>query len=144
MDINDERIKRKTLQIKNNIDLLNDKYYTWLRNIITLAVGFFGIIISLKSNHIQNTLQHFFFILALSSLALGIFSGTIVLYSEISILSKIKDENIKNMIKMLNDEKIERVTRIERGLKYKIAEYFCFCSFVISLLSLVLYANFTN
>ena len=143
MEINDERIKKKLLKIEEIQDISRDKYYSWLRNIITLAVGFFGLIVSLKSDKTQNFLQHTFFTIALSCLVLGIISGIVVLYSEIHLMKKVRKKHFESIIKMLDDEKIEKIQQIRRNKIFDFIEYFCFICFILSLFSLVLYSYYT-
>jgi hypothetical protein len=143
MELNDDRIQKKLVKVEEIQNLQRDKYYDWLRNIITLAIGFFAVIVSLKSNNKQNSLQHFFFIIALSALALGIITGIIILYGEIHLIAKVKKKYFQNIVKMLDDEKVDKFESISINRFFRIVEYACFTFLIVSLLSLVLYSYFT-
>ena len=143
MDINDERVKRKLKKLDEIQEIQRDKYFSWLRNIITLAVAFLGIIVSLKSDKQQNSYQHIFFVIAVGSLAVGILTGIIVLYSEIHVISKVKKRKAENILKMVNDEKTPMVEWIGRNIFFQVIEYLCFISFSMSLISLVIYSSVT-
>ena len=141
MEIRDERIKKKLSKISELQDLQREKYFSWLKNIITLAVGFFGILISLKSNTAENQIQHTFFVIAMSALAYGILSGVLVLYSEIHVISKVKKHEGKNILKMLDDEKLEIFKYIQPNKAFKFVEWTCFAGFTIAIISLVIYSS---
>lgn len=144
MEIRNPNVQQKLLELNEIQNLRREKYFTWLKNIITLAVGLFGIIISLKSDKPQNFYQHIFFLISISSLAFGIFTGIIVLYSEIHVLAKVKNRYSEKILKMLNDEENEIFEQIGRSKFYDFSEYFCFISFTISLTNLVLYSYFSS
>lgn len=141
MEIRDERIKKKLSEISELQDEQREKYFSWLKNIITLAVGFFGILISLKSDKAESQIQHIFFIIAMSSLAYGILSGVLVLYSEIHVINKVKKHKGKNILKMLDDEKIDFFEYIGPNKIFKCIEWTCFIGFTIAIISLVIYSS---
>lgn len=142
MEIHDERIKKKTAELSQLQDELREKHISWYKNIITLAVGLFSIIVSLKGDDEISSNKHLFFIISISTLAFGIVCGIIVLYGEIHVIEKVKKIKGKNILKMLNDEKIDKMVVVDRDKKYKYLEKTSIVSFVLALISLVLYSSF--
>lgn len=125
-------------------ELRHSKYYSWIKNIITLAIGFLGIIVSLKSDNLQNFYQYVFFVITISSLALGILAGTLVLYCEIDLLNKKRQLEQVNLGKVINNEEIIKHLAINRRKIFDISEYICIFSFVISLISIVVYSTLSD
>lgn len=140
-----ELVKKKISEIKDIADLRQEKYFNWLRNIITISVGLLGIIISLKVDKSENIYQQTFFIITILSLALGILCGAILLYSEMHVLDKIRRKKEKYLLKVLDgtSENFE-LDMIGRSFFYDVIAFFCFSSYIISLISLVLYAIFID
>ena len=92
-------------QILNLIETDNDsrtKYYEWLKNLITIAVGFIAIIVSLKTKKSETNTEHYFYLLMLCSNLLGIFSGTIILFGEIKVLQLAVKKRKEIIINSLN------------------------------------------
>lgn len=125
-------------------DLRNTKYYNWVKNIVTLAIGFLGIIVSLKSDEIQNFYQYLFFVITISSLAMGILAGVMILYSEVDFLNKRKRFEKENLLRILDDKKIIKVKEIERTKIFDISEYIFIISFVVSTISVVIYSTLSD
>jgi|GEM_PF-3152092 len=142
MEIQDERIKNKTIELSQFQEEIKEKHFAWLKNIITLAVGLFGIIISFKGDKEISQIKHIFFIISISTLALGIISGIVVLYSEIHVMIKIKKIKGENILKMLNDDKVEKIAVVDRNKIYKYLEKICIVSFALAIISLVIYSAF--
>lgn len=137
-----QKIQKKLIEIKETQDKRQEKYYSWLKSIITLSVGLFGIIISFKSGKSDSITQLIFFIISISSLALGILSGIIVLYTEVNILDKLRKSQQEYLLKMIDGttENIE-IDWVKRGRFYEIVEIICFFSYTTSLISLIVYSS---
>jgi hypothetical protein len=143
MEINDERIKKRVVEMGKTQDELREKHYSWLKNVVTLAVGLFGIIISFKGDNDTNQIKHLFFIISISTLALGIILGVGVLYGEVHVISKAKKIQGENIIKMLGDEKVDIITNVNPNKVYKLIEKGCIVTFLLAIINLVLYSSFS-
>ncbi|WP_298392455.1 hypothetical protein [Flavobacterium sp.] len=142
MQINDERVKKKVTELSKIQDELREKHFSWLKNVITLAVGLFGIIISLKSDNKLSEIKHLFFIMSIASLGLGIILGIAVLYSEVHVISETKKVVGKQIIQLLDDEKTEIITNINPNKIYKYLQITSILAFLIAIISLILYSSF--
>jgi len=142
MQINDQRIKEKVIELSKIQDELREKHFTWLKNVITLAVGLFGIIISLKSDNKLSEMKHLFFVISIASLGLGIILGIAVLYSEVHVMSKTKKVAGEQIIKMLDNQKTEIITNINPNKIYKYLQITSVIAFLIAIISLILYSSF--
>jgi hypothetical protein len=141
MEINDERIKKRVFEMSKTQDGLREKHYSWLKNVVTLAVGLFGIIISFKGENTDSELKHNFFILSISALGLGIIFGVAVLYGEVNVISKTKKVQGEHIIKMLDDEKVDIITNINPDKIYKLLEKGCIITFLFAIINLILYSS---
>lgn len=118
-----------------------DKYYVFIKTIITLAIGLLGVIVSLKSDIQTSEIKHLFFTTTTILLALGILSGVIILYSEVHILNDIQELRAKYIRQLIANEKVKYVTFVARKKYYILFEYLFFFSFSLSLISLVIYSS---
>ena len=117
------------------------KYYDWIKNIVSISIVFLGLIISLKSENYISDLKRLFFILSLSTMTLGIILGLVILYSEIHVLSILR-KNILEHTKELLAGKI--TTEFPKNVvmkRYKYVIFFCFFFYIISLISIVIYSS---
>ncbi|MDX1830135.1 MAG: hypothetical protein R3342_11375 [Lutibacter sp.] len=140
--------KNKILKIlKEYAELLNsklDKEINWFRNILTIAVGLFGILVSLKSNLNDTEYQKILFIITICTLALGILFGVIYLYSEIVIL-KIHLKSKKEYIHKLMDEVEKDVIKVLDAPKYYYyLRNLSLLMFFVSLISVSAYSLIQN
>src|SRR4051812_48099068 len=79
-------------EIKQLLDLAekrNTKDYEWTKNVILMASGLLGILVSLHNNKSPSIPTHYFFCITILTLGLGILTGTIFLYEEASTLHKL-------------------------------------------------------
>lgn len=138
---NTEKINSQLREIPK-IDIeRKQKFYDWIKNIVSISVVFLGIIISLKSENCISDLKRFFFILSLSTMTLGILLGLIILYSEIHSLSLLR-KNVLIHTQELVDEKT--TTEFPKPVilnEYKYVIFFCFFFYIISLISIVIYSS---
>ncbi|WP_044398362.1 hypothetical protein [Lacinutrix sp. Hel_I_90] len=136
-----EKIKKRLLEIKDINDDRQSKYFSWLKNIITISVGLIGILVSLKPDKFNAEIDAIYFVITISTLALGIFSGAILLYSEMHILDKYRQKKQEYLQKLMDDEhSIIELEWIYRPKIYNIIEFLCFGGFAVSLVSLVIYS----
>ena len=77
------------------------KHFGWLRHLLLMSSGLFGILISLHRSDVGNLPAHLLFSLAILTLGLGILCGSIALYVEVYVgkrLFRLWKERIQNMI----------------------------------------------
>ena len=125
-------------------DTLNekqDKFYSFLKYIITISAGLIAVMVSLKQGTSPTLLVHYLFVGTIGLLTLGILFGAIVLYEEIVLLEKSRKavwENIQLMLQTNNDEDL--IEHIQTSIFYRISRFLSFSCFILGLLSLVTYA----
>ena len=135
-----ESIKTKLLEIKETNDQRNEKFFSWLKNLITISVGFLGLLVSLKSENKTDFITSIFFIITISLIALGILCGVILLYSEVHILHNIRLNQQKEIQKVLDEKNDKLVLKwINRHWIFDVCEKICFVSYFLSVLSLIIY-----
>ncbi|WP_417619836.1 hypothetical protein [Oceanihabitans sediminis] len=136
-----EKIKKRLEEIKELNDDRQSKYFSWLKNITTISVGLIGILVSLKPEEFNADIDAFWFVITISILAFGILSGAILLYSEIHISDKYRKKKQEYLQKLIdnNHAKIE-LEWISRPKIYNFIEFFCFSSYALSLVCLVIYS----
>jgi hypothetical protein len=135
-----EYIKTELQQIKKTNEERNDKFFSWLRNIISISVGFLGLLISLKSVKKTDFITSMFFIITIFLIALGILCGVILLYSEIHTLHKLRLSQQKEIQKVLDGKNNNIVLKwINRHWIFDVCEKICFVSYFLSVISLIIY-----
>jgi len=136
-----EELQKKLIEIQETQNERQEKYYSWLKTIITISVGLFGIIISFKSNDHTSLLKSIFFIISISTLGLGILFGIISLYSEVHLLNRSREKLIEHTHKLIdgNLDSIE-FEFIKPSLIFKVSYKACYIFYIISLICLVGYA----
>lgn len=142
-----ERISKRLIDFQKFQDERNTKYSEWLKNTITIATGFLAILVSLKTKKSDNLLQHNLYVTVISTIALGILSGIIVLFSDIIMMNavlKLKKKQIRESLKEENYSNYPKFDYINRPKLFSFIEYVCYISFIISLISLICYAVVTD
>ena|SRR5690606_11612655 len=138
-------VTRKTLAetlIKVNKYSLSrhEKYFSWLKNILTISVGLLGILVSLNSDKITELYTFIAFISTILFLGLGILFGAILLYNEVYTQGQLLNHSKKNGRKLLGGKDIKIVEIIDRHWIFSVSEVVCFSSYLISLISLIAYS----
>lgn len=136
-----EQLNIRIDELKAIEDKRHEKFYSWIKTLITLSVGLFGILISFKSTIPMSFPKSILFAISISSLGLGILFGLIVLFSEVHILDRLKSSRVKCIIKELDgivtDLDIEVITQSKI---YRISNFLCIFFYVLSLFSLISYS----
>ena len=123
----------------------NQKHYDWLRNLLTIAIAFLGLIVSLKTDKIENQNRHLAFSFTILLLSFGILCGSIALYTEVHLLNRLRKCRMEYAQGLLDGNNNQpKVKAILPKKFYVIAEYTCFFSFGLSLCSLVIYTFLEN
>ena len=139
----DEKIRKNLLEIKSLSDSRNEKFFSWLKNLITISVGLLGILVSLNSEKIEDFKTSLAFIITISALALGILFGVILLYSEVHLLHKARLKKQESLQNKLDGKRTESVEWINRGWFFDLSQKVCFVSYIVSLISIVIYSIFS-
>lgn len=132
-------LEKHTLDLNEIQEKKRNTFSDWLKNIITIATGLLAVLISLKTKKSESILEHNLFISTIISIALGILSGVIVLFSDIKVLSLFESSK-KKQISQLLDGKNYAIDHIAFPKIYNYLKYICFLSFFISLVCLIYYA----
>lgn len=136
-------VNERALKIKETQDLRNEKYYSWLKNIITVSIALFALIISLKKGDSKSNIESLFFIISITSLGLGILSALITLYGEVRVLDYARKKYYDLLLQYLDegDKKEPSLEDVEVPLLYKTSSYLYVIFYLISLFSLILYST---
>ena len=137
-----EGVAKRTKKIQETQDERNEKYYTWLKNLITISIALFGLIISFKSGKTKTELESIFFIISIFSLGLGILFALLTLFGEVRVLGLLKKKYYELTLTYLDGKSKEvEFENIEVPLLYKISSYLYVIFYLISLVTLILYST---
>lgn len=139
-----EELNIRILEIKEIQKEKTEKYYSVIKTILTISVGLFGILISLKSETPIPFYKSILYNLAISTIGLGILFSLIVLFSEVNVLSQIVSKSYDNVINKLDgiptpDVEFESVKPI---WIYRISSKLNIFFYLISLVCLILYSSY--
>lgn len=136
-----EQLNIRLNEIKEIEDKRHEKFYSWIKTLITLSVGLFGILISFKSTIPLPIVRSILFAVSISSLGLGILFGLIVLFSEVHFLDRLKSSHVKCIIKELDgiitDLNIDTIPEL---MFYRVSKVLCVFFYIVSLFSLISYS----
>lgn len=125
--------------------LKTEKYHQWLRNLITIATGLIGVLISLKSGKSANAVEHYFFVGTIGFIALGVVTGIAILFSDVVVLKRYKRMQLERAQEILDGvEPRIPVVLADRPKVFRLLEWVCFPSLVLGVMCLVAYAIFTD
>jgi hypothetical protein len=131
----------KVIQIQEQ---RHEKYYSWVKSILTLAVGLFGILIAFKTISSEHIYKSIFYVVSISSLGMGILFSLIALYAEINVLEQAKKYQVERLLKLLDGmtAKISDFENINPKWIYRISGKLNIFFFLISVFSLIIYSSF--
>ena len=136
---------KKTIltDLKETQDKIDEKYSNFLKTILSLSVGFLGILVSLRSGEPNTFLQKIFFIVTIILLVIGILCSTILLFSEVHFLRE-KMNLVWNQLHELLQGKLYEpdIGSVAVPLLYRIAKRAGYTAFVLSLISVCFYSYF--
>ena len=120
---------------------LSSKYYEFLKNLILTSSAILVAIVSLTDTENYTCLAIIFRKIIVSSIGLGIFFSSILLYGEIHVLKNCQ-ENLREYInKLCQENKIEIkdvfVLQTDRPKQYKYIEITCFFFYFVFFVSLI-------
>ena len=132
-------LEKHTLDLTEIQEKKRKAFSDWLKNIITIASAILGILISLKTEKTKSTEEHYIFIFTITSIGLGILSGLILLFSEVTVFSLFESKKKEQILQLL-DGKERVIDSVKIPKIYTFLKYFCFFSFFCSLILLIMFA----
>lgn len=118
-----------------------DKFFIWLRHILLMASGLLSVLIGLHQNKSQNDYERIIFAITISTLAFGILTGSILLFSEVDTLIRLQKAYAKQLIRQRDEGiQVDKLVSVPNGKFFSFLEKICYSSFIISIVSLVFYA----
>ncbi|MBC5839772.1 hypothetical protein [Flavobacterium muglaense] len=136
-----EELNIRISELQEIQDKKLEKFYAWIKNLITLSVGLFGILISFKSDLPMSMVKSILFAISISSLGFGILFGLIVQFSEVSVLDQLKSSRVKRTIKELDGIATESdFDVVTESIFYRISKVLCVLFYIVSLFSLIGYS----
>ncbi len=118
-----------------------EKFYDWIKNIVSISVIFLGLIISLKSNGCVSEIKHIFFVVSLICITLGIVLGLIILYSEIHTINLLRKNILIHTQELINNTNTDSNPKPAILKGYNIVIALCFFFYIVSLISIVIYSS---
>ncbi|MFV5688099.1 hypothetical protein ACM55M_05685 [Flavobacterium sp. ZT3R25] len=140
----DENIKNHLNNIINTEKKETESYFSFLRHLATISIGFLGLLIGLKPETLPNQNSKVFFLVTITLIAFGILFLSICLFYE----TKKYREEIKVRQKQLNeyldsDKKEDvQISHLDPG-NLKIFEITTFILLILSIFSLILYVYYS-
>jgi len=122
-------------------DERNEKYITYLKTVTPMAVGFLGIMLSLADTEKMNYTKHLFYSITTSSTALGILVSLIMMYGEITSLTRLRNKIRDRALKLQDEVHNEKILEVDIKWLAKV-HYIWVFSFVCALVSATLYSWF--
>ena len=132
-------LEKHTLDLTEIQEKKRKAFSDWLKNIITIASAILGILISLKTEKTKSTEEHYIFVFTITSIGLGILSGLILLFSEVTVFSLFESKKKEQILQLL-DGKERVIDSVKIPKIYTFLKYFCFFSFFCSLILLIMFA----
>ena len=132
-------LEKHTLDLTEIQEKKRKAFSDWLKNIITISSAILGILISLKTEKTKSTEEHYIFIFTITSIGLGILSGLILLFSEVTVFSLFESKKKEQILQLL-DGKERVIDSVKIPKIYTFLKYFCFFSFFFFLILLIIFA----
>ena len=119
----------------------NEKYMAFLKNIIPIAVGFLGIMLSLADTEKMNCMKHLFYSITITLTVLGILASLIMSFGEIISLTGLRNNIRDKALKSRDEIDIQEPLSYDKKW-FEIFHYIWVVSFVFALVSATLYSWF--
>jgi hypothetical protein len=137
----DEKLKS---HVKVLVDLANeksDKLYAWYKQVLLMASGLLSILIALHSKRSDNFQEHLMFVVTVISLSVGIVTGSIFLFSEVSNIDRARKEYAEQASKYVRGEIQGNIFASGETAKvFVFCEWLSYIAFLIAICSLCYYA----
>lgn len=128
--------------LKSISDLMDEravKNETWVKQILLMASGLIGILISLHKNRSEDICEHYIFVTTIALIGLGILSGSIYLYESIDTNNRMVRQ-LKKYLSLSGESQNEKLIFLKPSIFYVIMKYVFYASLILSIPSLVIYA----
>jgi hypothetical protein len=137
----DETTKNHARQFANLQDQFTNKFYEWFKNIILIASGLLGALVSLHTRSSVTYIEHYLFVITVCGLAVGILTGSIYLYAESHTVGKTLNSFGKKAAEYLDGKNQGDIVVSESASKIFLICYWISCvTLVTSLICLAGYA----
>jgi hypothetical protein len=138
-------IKKSTLEFIEAQQKSEEVYFSFLRHLTTLCIGFLGLLIGLKPEKLPNHYSETLFFGTISSLSLGILFLTICIFYETKDARKEKDIRRQFVLDLINNPKenvfqSSQIPTDNRG----IFQFIAFGLLVSSILFIITYTYFST
>jgi hypothetical protein len=135
-----DNIKAQLIKITEVQDKEKTEYFSFLRHLTTISIGFLGLLIGLKPEILPNEYSKILFLVTIVLLSLGVLFLTICLFHETIQSRKELKVRKKQLLEYVDSENTASVQIDNIGFgKLKIFEIITFSFLIASLLSLILY-----
>lgn len=135
-----DNIKAQLIKITEVQDKEKTEYFSFLRHLTTISIGFLGLLIGLKPEVLPNEYSKILFLVTIVLLSLGVLFLTICLFHE-TIQSreelKVRKKQLLEYVDSVNIASVQ-IDNIGFG-KLKIFEIITFSFLIASLISLISY-----
>ena len=138
-----EKIENLIQQVQEVIQERNTKHYAFLRHILLMASGLFGVLVSFHSKVPSDQEARYCFLIALGTLGLGILFGSCALYSEVFSLKRLQKDLTEEGKCMLREDRDQQNILLKPSLFFRIVELACYTSFFVSIGMLIAYSFFS-
>lgn len=135
-----ENIKAQLIKITDIQDKEKSEYFSFLRHLTTISIGFLGLLIGLKPDVLPNEYSKILFLVTIVLLSLGVLFLTICLFHEtIQSREELKVRK-KQLVEYIDSEKINSLQIDNLGTgNLKFFEILTFSLLISSLFSLISY-----
>jgi len=120
--------------------IAREKEAGFLRNIVTISVGFLGIIVSLSDTDKMGNLKHFCFSMLTTLLVLAILCSLIFLYGEVRVINRIDSLILTDVNKQLEENTSIARKYVANDKPYDLLKTAALVFYISSLLVLVLFS----
>ncbi len=136
-------IKKSTLEFIGSQQKSEEVYFSFLRHLTTLCIGFLGLLIGLKPEKLPNHYSELLFFVTISSLSLGILFLSICIFYETKnarIEMKVRRQFIIDYIDNPSDNKFQ-IKQVPKGFR-SVFEVISFGLLISSILCIIVYSYF--
>ena len=140
-----DNIKKSTLEFVEAQQKSEDVYFSFLRHLTTLCIGFLGLLIGLKPEKMPNHCSALLFFGTISSLSLGILFLTICIFYETKDARKEKEIRRQFVIDLIDNPKqsvfqSSQIPKDSRGT----FQFIAFAMLILSILFIILYTYYST
>ncbi len=120
-------------------DERNNIHIDWIKTVLTISTSITAIIISFKDGKSESNLELISYLTTISLSGIGILFGLIHLFGYVVLHNRSLTKVQINISQLLNDKKIDKLSRVDTPKYHKISEKICVICLLISFVSLIIY-----